>query len=181
MLKHGILGLLNYGDMTGYEIMEVFRDSLNFFWSANTSQIYRELQTLSKKGFVSDTLVEQSGKPDKKVFSITKEGKAELEQWLKDEDFGKKVNFPILMKVFFLGEIPKGESIEHFKAIQEECRKTLNEVERADMSTVFYENTVNDNEKVQYWGMTKEFGIGYTKMLMEWCDNCIKRLEEHTK
>ncbi len=49
MLKHGILGLLNYHDMTGYEIMEVFRDSLRFFWSAQTSQIYRELQTLEKK------------------------------------------------------------------------------------------------------------------------------------
>lgn len=31
MLKHGILGLLNYGDMTGYEIREVFNKSLNFF------------------------------------------------------------------------------------------------------------------------------------------------------
>ena len=31
MLKHGILGLLNYGDMTGYEIREIFNKSLNFF------------------------------------------------------------------------------------------------------------------------------------------------------
>lgn len=46
MLKHGILGLLNYQDMTGYEINTVFRDSLCYFWNAQTSQIYRELQTL---------------------------------------------------------------------------------------------------------------------------------------
>ena len=50
MLKHGILGLLNYGDMTGYEIKDVFEHSLNFFWTAQTSQIYRELQTIEKKG-----------------------------------------------------------------------------------------------------------------------------------
>ena len=49
MLKHGILGLLNYGDKTGYEIMTVFRDSLNHFWTAQTSQIYRELQTMEKR------------------------------------------------------------------------------------------------------------------------------------
>ena len=49
MLKHGILGLLNYRDMTGYEIMEVFRDSLRFFWNARTSQIYRELQDWKEK------------------------------------------------------------------------------------------------------------------------------------
>ena len=50
MLKHGILGLLNYGEMTEYEIMEVFRDSLNYFRDAKTSQIYRELQGLEQKG-----------------------------------------------------------------------------------------------------------------------------------
>ncbi len=55
MLKHGILGLLNYHPMTGYEIMLVFRDSLRFFWSAQTSQIYRELQTLEAKGWVGKT------------------------------------------------------------------------------------------------------------------------------
>ena len=50
MLKHGILGLLNYGDMTGYEIKTAFEDSLNHFWHAQTSQIYRELQLLEKNG-----------------------------------------------------------------------------------------------------------------------------------
>ena len=59
MLKHGILGLLNYYNLTGYEIMEVFRDSLNFFWNAQTSQIYRELQGLEQKGWVQKTVVLQ--------------------------------------------------------------------------------------------------------------------------
>lgn len=59
MLKHGILGLLNYGKMTGYEIMTVFRDSLSFFWHAQTSQIYRELQTLEKNGWIQSARIEQ--------------------------------------------------------------------------------------------------------------------------
>ena len=75
MLKHGILGLLNYGDMTGYEIMEVFRDYLNYFWDAKTSQIYRELQSLEQKELARKTVVEQTGKPDKNVYSITPSGK----------------------------------------------------------------------------------------------------------
>lgn len=48
MLKHSILGLINNSDKTGYEIMTVFRDSLNHFRAAQTSQIYRELQTMEK-------------------------------------------------------------------------------------------------------------------------------------
>ena len=70
MLKHGILGLLNYGDMTGYEIRTVFKDSLNHFWQAQTSQIYRELQALEKNGWITSSHVEQKGKPDKNIHSI---------------------------------------------------------------------------------------------------------------
>ena len=85
MLKHGILGLLNYGDMTGYEIMTVFRDSLNYFWQAQTSQIYRELQGLEKNGWIKSTHIKQENKPDKNLLSITEEGKKELVAWLKDD------------------------------------------------------------------------------------------------
>ena len=46
MLKHGILGLLNYGSMTGYEINKIFKDSLNYFWDAQTSQIYHRQERL---------------------------------------------------------------------------------------------------------------------------------------
>ena len=91
MLKHGILGLLNYQAMTGYEIMEVFRDSLHYFWDAKTSQIYRELQGLEQKEWVGKTVVPQSGKPDKNVYSITAEGRAELLRWLADADLGSFV------------------------------------------------------------------------------------------
>ena len=85
MLKHGILGLLNYADMTGYEIREIFNKSLNFFWQAQSSQIYRELRTLEKNGWITITTVEQSEKPNKNVCSITKDGRAELLHWLSSE------------------------------------------------------------------------------------------------
>ena len=82
MLKHGILGLLNYGNMTGYEIREIFNKSLNFFWQAQSSQIYRELHTLEKNGWITMTTVEQSDKPNKNICSIKESGKVELLRWL---------------------------------------------------------------------------------------------------
>ena len=104
MLKHGILGLLNYSDMTGYEIREVFRDSLHYFWSAHTSQIYRELQGLEKKDWVSKVYIPQQGKPDKNIYSITKEGRAELIRWLAEDNVELSPRSPVLMKTFFMGE-----------------------------------------------------------------------------
>ena len=42
-LKHGLLGLLNYQPMTGYELDKEFKESLAYFWQAKPQQIYREL------------------------------------------------------------------------------------------------------------------------------------------
>ena len=77
-LKHAILGLLNYADMTGYDIDRYFKSSIAFFWYAQTSQIYKELNTLMKHHWVDSEIVYQSDKPNKKVFHITEEGKVEL-------------------------------------------------------------------------------------------------------
>ena len=43
------MGSLNYQKITGYEIMEVIRDYLNYFWDAKTSQIDRELHGLEQR------------------------------------------------------------------------------------------------------------------------------------
>ena len=45
-LKHAILGFLNYQPQTGYELKEVFDDSVQHFWLADQSQIYRTLNDL---------------------------------------------------------------------------------------------------------------------------------------
>lgn len=176
MLKHGILGLLNYGDMTGYEIMTAFRDSLQFFWSANTSQIYRELQTLKDKGFVQVQKVKQDSKPDKNIFSITDEGRTELQKWLREENYGKR-NIGLLMKVFFAGEISGEENIERFRHIQQFCKEYKEGLERGGQAAENYANVVDDKQKTVYWNMTMRFGKKYIQMLDEWCEECIDELE----
>ncbi|MDO4298028.1 MAG: PadR family transcriptional regulator [Lachnospiraceae bacterium] len=178
MLKHGILGLLNYGEMSGYEIMEVFRDSLSFFWKAQTSQIYRELQTLKEKGYVEDRLVEQSGRPDKKLFSVTGAGQQELKRWLREDGTGLDLRSTLLMHVFFRGELPAGENIEYFRRLKQECTGLLDEMQAAWKYVDEYEVQLQDASVPVYWRMTVEYGCRYMKMLMDWCDDCIRRLEE---
>lgn len=47
-LAHGILGLLHYGSMSGYDLSKAFRASVNLFWHAQTSQIYATLDKLER-------------------------------------------------------------------------------------------------------------------------------------
>ena len=176
MLKHGILGLLNYGDKTGYEIMTVFRDSLNHFWTAQTSQIYRELQTMEKNGWISQRHVEQAGKPDKNVFSITEAGRAELLGWLRAENLPKSARDPFLMKTFFRGELPVEENIAYFRACRQE-RVFPDDGKQATAAAEMYRQAIQNPEKAVYWKLTIEFGRMFERMYRQWCQICVQELE----
>ena len=178
MLRHGILGLLSYGDMTGYELMEVFRDSLNYFWTVQTSQLYRELQTLKELGWVSDTPVEQAGRPDKKVFSITDGGRAELGRWLAGPFEDRPNRIPLLMRVFFSGELPPESNIAFFRALAARSGKFAEAMDRPAERAGLYAGAIDDADyKKLYWDMTIDFGRMYAEMLREWSEKCIEKLE----
>ncbi len=177
MLRHGILGLISNGDKTGYEIMTVFRDSLNHFWTAQTSQIYRELQTMEKAGWISQRRVSQAGRPDKNVFSITPAGREELLRWLREDDLPRGVRNPFLMKTFFLGELPTEENVAFFKALRD-APVFPDDGKQASDKAELYRQAIGQPEKAVYWKLTIEFGRMYEKMHREWCELCIRELEE---
>lgn len=177
MLKHGILGLINYHEMTGYEIMEAFRDSLHFFWKAQTSQIYRELQTLEKEQWVKKTVVPQQGKPDKNLYSITEEGRQELLRWLGDGALGLSLRTPMLMKVFFMGEQSREDSIGYFAELKLCCQMFLDSLGAVPKYIEAYSAYLDNKEKALYWEMAVEYGRKNMQMCMEWAQDCIQKLE----
>ena len=177
MLKHGILGLISNGDKTGYEIMTVFRDSLNHFWTAQTSQIYRELQAMEKCGWIRQTHVPQAGKPDKNIFSITPAGHKELLRWLRADNIPGNWRNPFLMKTFFMGELPVEENIAFFTGFRD-VSVFQDEGKQVSASAEMYRKAIDNPEKAVYWKLTIEFGRMYEKMQREWCEYCIRELEK---
>lgn len=176
MLKHGVLGLLNYADMTGYEIREIFNKSLNCFWQAQSSQIYRELRTLEKNGWITITTVEQSEKPNKNVCSITKDGRAELLHWLSSESFMRDTRVPLLMQVFFLGNRSKEDNIAYFEGIANACRQQLAAFSGIDQNINYFEGELELQDQSPYWKMTADFGRRSLQMHINWAEHCAAEL-----
>ncbi len=177
MLKHGILGLLNYGDMSGYEIHKAFQSSLHYFWPAQTSQIYRELLVLEKNKWIIKRTVEQKGKPNKHLCSITEEGRKELLRWLKDPDRTTTMRSPALMKIFFMGELPISGSLEFFKQLHMEYSIGLESLQQTDTSIRSYQEMIPDQKSALFWQMTADFGKRYAQMYLDWTEHCIHLLE----
>lgn len=173
MLKHGILGLLNYGEKTGYEIMRLFKEHLNYFWAAQTSQIYRELQKLEEGGYVVSRRVEQTGKPDKNVFSITEAGKEELRRWLADRTGSLFTNKPALMRAFFMGELPPEAGIGYFRVIEDACRLYLDQIgNTGPVEPAPDEDREAWEKRSAYWKMTLDYGRRNLEMTIAWARDC---------
>lgn len=176
-LKHGILGLLNYGAMSGYELNTSFRDSLAHFWKASISQIYRELYTMQKSGWVQSEEIIQSGKPNKKLYSLTAEGNRELSRWLTktldESDLETRSSF--LMKIFFAAGVPRELAIRNlteFQALTQAALTALINNTAADE----YAQYASHNDEVTFWKLTADFGQRYHRMCLEWAEAAINTI-----
>ena len=178
-LKHGLLGLLNYGNMTGYDIDRTFKDSLFLFWQAQTSQIYRELNTMEKLGWLTSEIVIQTDKPNKKLYSITGAGKQDLSNWLNenslDNEFRSRSTF--LMKLFFSGERSISENIAMLKDYKARCLNELEELDKAMGNIERYRQIAEVNQDSVYWQLTARFGTLHIKACHDFAEEAIKTLE----
>src|SRR6266702_3142676 len=81
-LEHAILVSLAERASSGYELARRFDKSIGQFWTATHQQVYKVLARMESAGWVEATVVEQDGRPDKKVYDLTGEGRAELAAWI---------------------------------------------------------------------------------------------------
>ncbi|MFW1812948.1 PadR family transcriptional regulator, partial [Acinetobacter ursingii] len=66
---------------TGFELARRFDRSMGFFWNATHQQIYRELNNMLKKGWVS-TLENEMDNGRKKTYQVEQLGRIELASWM---------------------------------------------------------------------------------------------------
>ncbi|MGW2104150.1 PadR family transcriptional regulator [Streptomyces olivaceoviridis] len=77
-LKYAVLAALLEGEASGYELSKTFDVSFANFWPATPQQLYRELERLAGDGLVQARTVQQERRPNKRMFTLTEAGRAEL-------------------------------------------------------------------------------------------------------
>lgn len=179
-LKHGLLGLLSYSDMTGYELGKTFQDSLSFFWQAQPSQIYRELNKLEKKGWLSSVIEFQTEKPNKRIYSITESGKAELITWLLSPmpDELMATRSEVLMRLFFAAAKKPEDTLKDLKHLEAVYKGFAAQLGQLNQVIDGYKAFGRSDKEALYWELTADFGCAYTNMCAAWAERCVKRLEE---
>jgi PadR family transcriptional regulator AphA len=80
-LRYAILGYLSTAPGSGYDLAQQLQGGLGWFWSASHSQIYPELKRLEDAGLVEGAPTTVGEKLEKRVYSITDEGRKALTAW----------------------------------------------------------------------------------------------------
>ena len=131
-LSHAILGFLRQQPQTGYTLKnEHFDKSVAYFWPADQTQIYKTLDKLVEQGFATSEIEFQSDRPNRKIYTITKAGKVELERWLSEAVEPPLYRDPLLVQLFFSGFVDRETMISVLKSAKvkhEECLAALKAV-----------------------------------------------------
>lgn len=103
-LPHILLGLLRE-PAAGYRLKSAFENDIRHFWSAELSQIYPTLKRMERSGWLTSSTEPSDRGPDRRVYELTAEGRAELSAWLRGGPELGSERFTYLAKLFFMDEL----------------------------------------------------------------------------
>ncbi|ERG69264.1 PadR family transcriptional regulator [Segniliparus rugosus] len=124
-LEHALLVSLAEQPSSGYELARRFDKSISFFWSATHQQIYRTLKRITEAGWATFEVIEQDGKPDKKMYSISDLGRAELAKWIAEPSPPPTLRWELAVKLRGLRHGEPEAVLKDLKAQRDEAQRTL--------------------------------------------------------
>ena len=171
-LAHAIMTALIDDDMSGYELAKDFKRSLGFFWHASHQQIYQELHKLADQGLLNKREVNQSGKPNKIVYGLTKAGRDALAKWVYGESRSQAAKDELLIKLYNLSE----ENVSHLAAEiaerRQEMMRLLYLYEKIRLRHYADPHTLPTRSKGVYLALAS--GIGQGRQFLSWCDEALE-------
>lgn len=100
-IKTVCLGMLSEQEASGYDLKKQFESSFGYFYSAGYGSIYPALSDLLKQRMVQCDEIPQEGRPNKKVYRITDDGRQHLISMLGELNPTHKVRSEFLITIFF--------------------------------------------------------------------------------
>ena len=145
--------MLTDGPASGYDLQKHFESTFAHFFAAGYGSIYPALSALSKQGFVSCEKIPQEGKPDRKVYEITEEGRQFLLKALENPGY-------ILKKTLYAGG-----SLCFAHLMQQEDIETVLDNRLEDIARYQEMFRLIEGDSTSDWPGGTKFVLGFGKAL----------------
>jgi len=163
-VKTVCLGMLTRGPASGYDLKKYFESTFGHFFAAGYGSIYPALGSLAEQSLVSCEEIPQDGKPDRKVYSITAEGRDVLMRALDNPAPAHKLRSEFLATLFFADLMTEQQVDAVLDNRLGEAKEILATLDSMD---------VCDAER---WPAGARFVAGFGRAMAE---TCCRYIEEH--
>lgn len=159
-----MLGFLEErGEMTGYGLRRALAGSVGHFFGASYGSIYPSLHALRREELVEVREVVQSGRPNRKVYSITPEGSARFRESLEDDPAPDSFRSEFLMHLFFGGHQEPERLLELLESYRATVEEKLAELQRT-------EEKIPDGPEARFGAMCLRYGLRSHRGTLAWLD-----------
>jgi PadR family transcriptional regulator AphA len=178
-LELALLGLIaEHHPRSGYDLVQTFRISMSHYWHAHPGQIYPTLDRMEHDGWISGREVIQRGRPNKRVYSITAEGRRVLLEWLQSPYEPLKMKNPPLLRSRFLGHLGAEGAREKFAEMRAAMTSYFEQLRGYDRMFKEKGGPYQDvNQMFVYFTLRR--GIEFAKEEVEFCEWAIAQIDQH--
>jgi PadR family transcriptional regulator, regulatory protein AphA len=174
-LDAAILGFLGEQPRSGYDLKtRCFDDAAKDFWTADQAQIYRTLDRLQAAKLVSLARKRQSGKPDRKVYSLTELGRQSLAAWLGSTLPLAPPRDALLLQLYFGAGASDSELAEHLSTRRQLHQSRLDGLRRH--AEIAAQQTRVSARQASLRDAAYTGAIAVERAAIDWLDDCIEGL-----
>jgi PadR family transcriptional regulator AphA len=178
-LRHALLGFVQMlQPVSGYDLKKWFESSVCFYWPATQTQVYRTLAELAEGRLITAKKIEQSVRPDKKVYSLTDKGKEALVAWLKQHLDLPVTRHGLLVQLSFADQLGTEDILSLLAGYTAKVRAHLDFLETDQRKFPAYGRT--ERERL-LWELIRESGLEYYRGELRWAEKAIRRLKEQAE
>jgi DNA-binding PadR family transcriptional regulator len=163
-----LLGYLDIGPMTGWDLDVFVQGSIGNFWNVTRSQIYRELRTLTERGYAT---AGAAGPRDRVPYTITEAGRTAFREWLAQAPPPDVIRSRLLLTIFFGHHLPPARLREIAQTERQRHQDTLKGY--LDLEPLL---AVDDDQRFPL--ATLHFGIRYSRAMIESLDELLELLDQ---
>lgn len=172
---YAVLGMLSFGEMSGYDLMKAIDASVGLFWTPAKSQVYSELRRLVQVGYATEQEVGQRGRPDKRVHRMTDAGRRALGDWLGDTDVEpEQFKSTFLLKVFFRDRMDPNTLREQVLAARARAQSNLDRLRAVEAQITGHPSLSGPH-------LTLRFGLAHAQATVNWCDETLRDIKRAGK
>jgi DNA-binding PadR family transcriptional regulator len=171
-LAHAIMTALIDDDLSGYELARDFETSMGFFWHASHQQIYQELHKLAEKSLLNKREVNQSGKPNKIVYGLTKAGRKALADWVYGTTKTQTAKDELVIKLYNLSDENAAHLAAEIADRRQEMMRLLYVYEKIRVRHYDDPLSLPTRSKGVYLALIR--GLGQGQQFMAWCDEALE-------